>query len=470
MRRSAWMALTPVLLAACMDQQPLAPAADGSLQPGRAAATQLPDPTPEFVKVKVGALTRYGYIPSSEIRDINSRGWVVGQSSGRAFLWTPEAGIRELPGLIPNASTSVWAINDAGWSTGQSGSSAGYPHAVLWSPEGVVRDLGAVSDAATTIGYALNARLDVVGEAVPWQGWNAFLAPGGGAMTVLGDIRKEGNCSPSGITDAGVIAVSCNGYFTGMRPFRYHQGSWEKLVADGTRGNAAGMSKTGIISGSQTVNDVTTAAYWAPDGDAYSVPVRDSRGYDVNDLGELVGDFPWSGGRRAMIASRAYDVVNLPTTDGAYSRVYGINNIGDVGGAEYFGYAGIAEGTIWRRVLRPEIDVQPAKISLSLSSLVTVYLYSTDGFDASKASAATARLLPNGTGAGAAVATRGGVPITSVRDVNGDGLPDRALTFLVSELKAAGLTASTASWQLTDLSPAPRPYRAVDLTPPTVVP
>jgi hypothetical protein len=463
------MALTPLLLAACMDQQPLAPAADGALQPGRAALAQAPDPTPEFVKVKVGSLTRSGYIPSSEIRDINSRGWVVGQSSGRAFLWTPDGGIRELPGLVPNASTSVWAINDSGWSTGQSGSSTGYPHAVLWSPAGVVKDLGALADAATTIGYALNERLDVVGEAVPWQGWNAFLAPSGGAMTVLGDIRKEGNCSPTGITDAGVIALSCNGYFTGMRPFRYHQGSWEKLGPDGARGSTAGMSKFGVISGSQTVNDVTTAAYWAPDGDVYTVPINDSRGYDVNDFRELAGDFPWSGGRRAMIASRAYGVVNLPTVDGAYSHVYGINNIGDVAGAEYFGYLAIPEGTVWRRVLRPEIDVQPAKISLSLSSLVTVYLYSTDGFDASKASATTVRLYPNGTGAGAAVAVRGGVPITSVRDVNGDGLPDRALSFLVSELKAAGLTESTSSWQLTDLSPAPRPYRAVELTPPAVV-
>jgi hypothetical protein len=89
------------------------------------------------------------------------------------------------------------------------------------------------------------------------------------------------------------------------------------------------------------------------------------------------------------------------------------------------------------------VDVLPTTISLSRTGTVTVYAYSTPTFDATQIDVASARLLVDDRGPGAAVARQGSSFFTAVRDVNGDGRPDRLLVFRTSDLVAAGLTTSS---------------------------
>jgi hypothetical protein len=116
--------------------------------------------------------------------------------------------------------------------------------------------------------------------------------------------------------------------------------------------------------------------------------------------------------------------------------------------------------------VQARIDVQPASISLTKSSQVSVYLYGSASLDVATVDAATVRLHPNGTGAGAAVMQRTpGAYFTTVRDYDGDGRADRLLVFSVADLKAAGLGASTTGLALRGPG-----MSGVDAAPPTIVP
>jgi hypothetical protein len=118
---------------------------------------------------------------------------------------------------------------------------------------------------------------------------------------------------------------------------------------------------------------------------------------------------------------------------------------------------------------RASIDIKPDKISLSLTGTVSVYLYSSPTFDAASASASSIRWYNNGVGAGAPVGQRSGLYMTSVRDFNGDGRADRLLTFLRSDLTAAGLNAATTSFVVADRTGSVR-FEASDAVPPIIVP
>jgi hypothetical protein len=67
------------------------------------------------------------------------------------------------------------------------------------------------------------------------------------------------------------------------------------------------------------------------------------------------------------------------------------------------------------------------------------------------------------------VATRSGAYLTTVRDLDGDGRPDRQLVFLRSDLVAAGLTAGARTLVLEDHTGAYR-FQARAATPTDVVP
>ena len=113
-----------------------------------------------------------------------------------------------------------------------------------------------------------------------------------------------------------------------------------------------------------------------------------------------------------------------------------------------------------------DIDVQPAKISLTLSSTVSVYLYGTPAFDAGAVAPASVRLHADGVGAGAPVMQRTpGAWFSSVRDYNGDGRRDQLMVFSVADLRAAGLTAATRGFALRGAT-----VEATDAAPPTIVP
>jgi len=111
------------------------------------------------------------------------------------------------------------------------------------------------------------------------------------------------------------------------------------------------------------------------------------------------------------------------------------------------------------------IDVQPAKISLTQSSTVSVYLYGTPTLNAATVSAADVRLHPDGTGAGAPVMKRGAAYFATARDYNGDGRLDQLFVFSTADLVAAGLTSATAGFTLRGPT-----VEATDAAPPTIVP
>jgi outer membrane protein assembly factor BamB len=115
------------------------------------------------------------------------------------------------------------------------------------------------------------------------------------------------------------------------------------------------------------------------------------------------------------------------------------------------------------------MDLKPDRLSISLSSTLTVVLLSTPDFAAPAIDPASARLAVAGSGVeGASVAQRRGRPLSVVEDANGDGLNDRILVFQMSDVVAVGLVPGS-SMILTGGEP-PLRYRAIDPEGPTVFP
>ena len=114
-------------------------------------------------------------------------------------------------------------------------------------------------------------------------------------------------------------------------------------------------------------------------------------------------------------------------------------------------------------------DVQPDRIGLASTAVVNVVVYGSASFDAAALNAADLRLVVNGTGAGVAPITRGTTVNSTVRDVDGDGRPDRVTGFATSALRTAGLAAGSANLVLRTAAALPA-WLGFDLAPATVVP
>ncbi len=114
------------------------------------------------------------------------------------------------------------------------------------------------------------------------------------------------------------------------------------------------------------------------------------------------------------------------------------------------------------------IEIEPNIISLTNTTNVTVYLFSTPTFDASAVTPATVRFVVDGQLPGAPVAIRGSTYSSAIEDKNGDGLPDRRFTFLRSALQAAGLNGPAHQLVVQDDS-GPVQFTGTDPTPPQIV-
>jgi len=113
------------------------------------------------------------------------------------------------------------------------------------------------------------------------------------------------------------------------------------------------------------------------------------------------------------------------------------------------------------------IVIQPARVSLSSTPIVSVILLSQTGFDPSAVDPSSVRLRVS-TGPDVTPAARGTSIITAVHDYNGDGYPDRMIGFTVAALKAAGFATTTTSLTL---HPATGSAWSASLaTPPDIVP
>ena len=128
------------------------------------------------------------------------------------------------------------------------------------------------------------------------------------------------------------------------------------------------------------------------------------------------------------------------------------------------------QGTGFGGVSAQTMDLSPATISVSGTITTSAVLLSSATFDATTVTPANVRMLVGGTTDVAAV-SRGGVVVTSIRDWNGDGLPDRMFSFQTSALVAAGLHAGSGADVLVlhdEISSTK--WRATDATPPSFVP
>ena len=117
---------------------------------------------------------------------INNRGEVVGGSAlpgnttAHPFLWTKDAGIKDL-GLLPgDFRGGALAINDRGEVVGISNDSEGNPHPFVWR-DGVMSDLNELASADSPLylllAFGINTRGEIVGLGVTGDGdAHAFLA------------------------------------------------------------------------------------------------------------------------------------------------------------------------------------------------------------------------------------------------------------------------------------------------------
>jgi probable HAF family extracellular repeat protein len=472
MRLHRWTpAALLVLLAACSDEQPLGVDVRAPRPAPRAAGTFVP-PT----VVELGSL----YGGYSIARDINDSGIVVGESDSRPFIWTAGEGMRQLPGLTPNGDGAATGINRDGWVVGWSRTSTGGQTAVKWSPTGEVQDIGAgllrgsYATGINNLGQVVGTTSDA------YYNEMAFIHDGGGATTHRAP--GQNNCEGRAINDQGMIVLACNSYYGGARAFRYVPGAYEALddMAGTNRNEAHGINGVGQIVGSAWgYTGGRYAAVWsrANLGTDLGGLGGDMWATDINDNGQVTGFYQPGGADHAVLWD-ATGIQDLGTAGRRRARALAINNRGDVVGHSD-NLDNFFRAVLWKAaaqtlppppappVTKAEIEVSPGNIRLARTQQVTVHLLSSATFDAVHANAATVLLHLDGGALGVPVARRHGEPRTSVEDANGDGLADRAFTFAVSDLVAAGLTTGTRAWVLRETAEAGA-FEAIDATPPAI--
>lgn len=121
-------------------------------------------------------------------------------------------------------------------------------------------------------------------------------------------------------------------------------------------------------------------------------------------------------------------------------------------------------------VSSPTIDIAANKISLVSTTTVQVRIFSSAAFDAAAITPSTVRFVIDGALPGAAVAVHAstGALLTTVADLNGDGLKDRIVQFRVTDLKAAGLSGPYHQFEVRGQA-ASGAFLSTDPTPPPVV-
>ncbi|MBL0063246.1 MAG: hypothetical protein IPP40_17635 [bacterium] len=122
---------------------------------------------------------------------VNDLGHVCGFSGTKAFFWTPENGMVELPPLPPRTDAIAYDLNNFDVVAGTSGidfAGANANRAVRWN-NGVVEDLGTLPGGSRSQGYGINDSGWVAGYGHYFQAgseyWRPVLYRDGIGMTIL---------------------------------------------------------------------------------------------------------------------------------------------------------------------------------------------------------------------------------------------------------------------------------------------
>lgn len=225
---------------------------------------------------------------------VNDLGHVCGFSGTKAFFWTPENGMVELPPLPPRTEAIAYDLNNFDVVAGTSGidfAGANANRAVRWD-NGVVEDLGTLPSGSRSQGYGINDSGWVAGYGHYFQAgseyWRPVLYRDGIGMTILDGVTGGYAYDISNLGQ--VVGLTSGGGYTWTVA-----GGLNLLAAPAGWGStrAGGISKDGNwVSGSvlsASGNLIQFARWSAATGWQWYNGVNNSGMVSINRNGDCVG-------------------------------------------------------------------------------------------------------------------------------------------------------------------------------------
>ena len=311
---------------------------------------------------------------------LNDSGQVVGESSGKAFLYSGGA-LLDM-GTLGGTTAVAYGINNSGVVVGASAMSSGASHAFSWN--GVQQDLGTltIGTAPSTVSFLSSAALDInaSGKAVgsssrdfPNPFTNSTMVAFDNGSVVRPPYTSSGVLYAN--NDSGLMVGTDNGHgllFTGT-------GFMEipAFCGGGFCGSdARDINNLGLVVGDATVNGLNNYRH-AISYDSNNALLTDlgaltggssSRAYALNESGQIVGWSASSVGNRAFLyeSGAMIDLNSVidPATGWALQEAQDINESGQIVGW------GLHNGQIRGFLLTPVPEPQSWQLMFSGIALI----------------------------------------------------------------------------------------------------
>jgi len=239
-------------------------------------------------------LGTFGY-RSTSAYDINDSGQVIGLGSEKPFLWTTEGGYTQLYNPNPNSSVTVYSINNSGQVVG-SINGCGY----LWNTPTELERLGpdymsAINDSGQMVGYSTQGTPPLT----PLTSISSFVDPIENKTYDMGSLNPDINITT--VIDLNNYGIAVGSSSAGGLA---HGFIWDKV--SGIRD----IGTLGLECFPQAINDLgqvvgysnlyvnglyeTHAFLWDEQSgmqDLGTFGGNSAYAYDINDLGQIVGEY-----------------------------------------------------------------------------------------------------------------------------------------------------------------------------------